>query len=401
MRWIAYTLTMLMMMSCISEPRDRSWVPPMPEVVSRVDHPQQTVARLNHSKLQSIPAFDELATLSANALDSNCSLADISYHKSGAHDWHWVVTVNRRHWHQWTPSMLRTSQSRHYAGATIWTDDLDLVVGVHEDYLFFSFSDILVEEGLRQLQNQTDAREWEGQLDEGDALILGDISAWRKENLPQAKLRHWILDGNHTAKMTWHPEIAGAMVISDAEASDVHAQFHGVNPTPFTGWTWLQPRTRYLTWRLVGTASDLSIGESSGRVKALGEAAFRGRYNRDFYAQFIDPQDSSDFQTGHWISSDAVEVSEIPGLKLLPWAKYRHGQWVLSDDTAAFERHLYWNEEPQDSIQGWIRDQSWLWMQSQPAASHMWMILPHSQGWKGVSATMQPNGSLQYNFSAI
>ena len=401
MRWIAYTLTLLMIVSCGSELRDRSWVPPMPEIVARVDHPHKTIENLNGSKLQGIPAFDELAALATSALDSHCTSADLSCHKSGSHDWHLVVTVSRRHWHQWTPSMLRTSQSRHYAGATIWTDDQDLVVGVHEDYLFFSLSDILVEEGLRQLQNQTAARDWEDQLDEGDALILGDISGWRKEYLPKAKLRHWIMDGNHAAAMTWHPEIAGAMVISDAEASDIHAQFHDVDPKPFTGWSWLQPRTRYLTWRLVGTTSELSVGESSGRIEALGEAAFRGRYNRDFLAQFIYPQDCSSFHSGHWLSSDAMKVSEIPGLKLLPWAKYRHGQWVLSDDTAAFERHLYWTEEPQDSIQEWIRDQSWLWMQSQPATSHMWMILPHSQGWKGVSGAMQPNGTMQYNFSAI
>ena len=401
MRAIAYTLAILSLLSCSSESRSRSWAPPMPEVIARVDHPQGLIAHLSSSQLQGISAYEQLASLTHQALDSNCVQADISYHKSGSHDWHWVLTVNRRHWHQWSPSLLGPSRTRNYAGASIWTDDNGLVVGVHTDYLFFSHSDILVEEGLRQLQNQIAERPWESELGAGDALVIGDLEAWRNEYLPQAKLGHWFLRGNDIAAMNWHSEIPGGMMVGDAESDEIHSQFKDVKPAAFTGWAWLQPRTRHLTWRLVGTASHLTQGSSSSGIRALGEAAFRGRYNRSFHAQFIDPQDSSAFASGHWLPSETLEVGDIPGLKLLPWAKYYQGQWVLTDDSAAFERHLYWPGEPQDSTQEWIRDQSWLWMQSQPAASHMWMILPHDRGWKGASGTMQANGQMEYNFSAI
>ena len=403
MRFVMLALMALFFTQCGNDATDMATIPPMPLAVIDISDVPSLMKQLQkpNQQLAHIPLFDQAKALLTNHMHVDCQQATLSYHNAGSSAFHWILTIQRKDWPQWHPKKLQEARSRQYAGASLWTLPTGYC-GETANTLFFSPSELLVEEGLRQVQNQADQPAWADQLRDNQALVLGDWSEWKTKQLPTSSLHDWLLDGNRVSQVNLVHAMdssgASSLMLQGNEPGKQLEIFEGQPAATFPGWTWMNGRMLWATWR-VASGEVIWKGQTHD-LTALGQLTFKGRRRQRIEARAIQVSSSSTGIITDWRSTDSL-VIHIPGLSLKPWVKSFGQTLMVTDDTLAFNRYVNTLGQPRDSTQSKQKRNALNWLQSQPAYGHIWVVSPHENGgWKGISGHLL-RGEMQWHYSAI
>jgi len=345
----------------------------------------------------------------------------LSLHPVGAGGLHWTYTL-RRSFTQWHPSLLTDLKPnrRDYASGTIWewTDSTgSWALAETSEWLILSQTDILAEEGIRQVEAKAGGASYVGYTSLAEQLrsspmVTLDLNGasplsqcWppsdvASEGLPD-DLRSWRFQqpGSQAWDVRYTADSTAKVAISTAAPRSESLAFaDSTEARAFPGWRWMTPALAWAQWSAVN--SHLNFQGHPFAVQAQGECTFYGR-RKALHRVTMHLLEGESLQIPHWRTSGDVTIGNDLGLRkpltLLPFAK-TIGPYVLScEDTAAVNRSIVYLQDMRDSAAEAHYQMAIRYVRSQPSEGQLWWVAKQSNPaapWAGL--TYRAQGKVGY-----
>jgi hypothetical protein len=341
----------------------------------------------------------------------------LSLHPVGAGTLHWAYTL-RRGFTEWHPSSLQNlaPKRRDYSTGTIWEwrdSTGSWALAETTDWLVLSRSDILAEEGIRQVENQAGGKSYTGYPDlakqlarEGGfvTLSLEDGSpvsrAWppsegEAKGLPD-DLRSWrfLQPGSQAWTVRYTADSTAKVAVSEESLRSENLGFaDSTEARTFPGWRWLTPNLVWAQWTAVD--SRVNFKGQPTTIQAQGECHFQGR-RKEIHRVTMRYAENNPLDIPHWMgSADLLAVNDLglrKPLEVLPYVKTM-GDFILTcEDTAAANRYMHYLPDTRDSVDETSYQLAIKFLRSQPSEGQIWWVSrqPNPQApWAGLTYRAQ------------
>ncbi len=341
----------------------------------------------------------------------------LSLHPVGAGTLHWAYTL-RRGFTDWHPSALQGFEPnrRDYSTGTIWEwrdSTGSWALAETAEWLILSRSDILAEEGIRQVENQAGGKSFTGypELAKHLARTGGFVTLALEDGSPLSRvwppsegedmglpddLRSWRFQqpGSQAWSVRYTADSTAKVAVSEeAPRSEALAFADSTEARTFPGWRWLTPALVWAQWTAVD--SRINFKGQPTTIQAQGECHFQGR-RKDIHRVTMRYAENNPLDVPHWMAStDLLAVNDLglrKPLEVLPYVKTM-GDFILTcEDTAAANRYMHYLTDSRDSADEAAYQLAIRYVRSQPSEGQIWWVSrqPNPQApWAGLTYRAQ------------
>ena len=349
----------------------------------------------------------------------------LSLHPVGAGTLHWAYSL-RRGFTDWHPSALNaySPKRRDYSSGTIWEwrdSTGSWALAETTEWLLLSRSDILAEEGIRQVENQAGGKSYTAypelakQLARADGFVTlsledasplsgawplvqgqglsDDLRSWRFQQ-PGSQVWTVRYTADSTAKVAVSDEAARAEALAFADSTEART---------FPGWRWLTPSLVWAQWTAVD--SRINFKGQPTTIQAQGECHFQGR-RKDVHRVTMLYSENNPLDIPHWMpATELLAVNDLglrKPLDVLPYVKTQ-GDFILTcEDTSAANRYMDYLSDTRDSAHEAAYQQAIRYVRSQPSEGQLWWVTRQANPqapWAGL--TYRAQGEEAYWSAAI